>query len=175
MLTAKDVMSRRVITIGPETKAVEAARLFARVGISGAPVVGPRRKLLGVVSETDLVRWHEQELTGDVPPFYREGERSASTRPVAPRDVTAADVMTPAVLSAREDTPIAELARFMLVNRIHRVVITERGVLRGLVTTMDLLRVLAAPPSGEALRPRRPAGRRFAPRRRGRPSASRRK
>jgi CBS domain-containing protein len=165
MLRAKDVMRARVITVGPETTIEEATRLFEDMGISGAPVVGTGRRLLGVVSRTDLLRRHQQEATSTVPAFYRDGEGVSLVRDGgSPGRASVAEVMTPAVLSAREDTPVDELARVMIARRIHRVVITRDDELRGIVTTMDLLGLLAA---------REPSARRAAARpargRRGRP------
>ena len=151
MTNAKDLMRTRVVTVGPDTTLDEAARLFEKHGISGAPVVGPRRKLLGVVSQTDLLRRHQQEAANEVPAFYSDGETLGLVRPVDSASFARVEeVMTPAVLSAEEDTPVAALAAFMLARRIHRVVITRDGALRGLVTTMDLLRLLAAPAAAPA-------------------------
>ena len=53
-------------------------------------------------------------------------------------------IMTPGAISFEEDTPVAALARAMMERHIHRVLITRRGRLAGIVTTMDMLRVAAA-------------------------------
>jgi CBS domain-containing protein len=180
-MRAKDIMCRRVVTVTPDTTILDAVRLFERRGISGAPVVGPRRRLLGVVSQKDLLRRHREQETGEVPAFYREGDRVAFTTVTeAPGRARVAEVMTPAALCAREDAPVEQLARFMLARRVHRVVIVERGAVRGIVTTTDMLKVIAGKGFGgiheshaasSAASSRRGAGR--AGRRAGRRSGSR--
>lgn len=166
MIRARDVMKARVLTLGPDTTVEEATRLFEDAGISGAPVVGPGRSLLGVVSRADLLRRHQEAASGRVPPFYRDGTTIvvATDRP-APGKAPVSEVMTPAVLTAREDTPLEDLAAFMVRHRIHRVIVTRDGRLRGIVTTMDVLRVVAAGagwPGGRGRASRRPSSRRRA-------------
>lgn len=175
MIKAKDVMTTRVVTLVPDATIGEASRLFEQAGISGAPVVGPGRKLLGVLSRTDIVRHHDQARRGEVPAFYQEGGAVLFTTPVAsPGDTRVAEVMTPAVLTALEDTPVEELARFMVGKRIHRVVIVRDGVLRGIVTAMDLLALLSWPRRAASVESGRRSSGPPLPRRRGRRPAARR-
>lgn len=117
-MLAKDIMRRRVITVTPRMTLEETARLLTTRGISGAPVVGPRGEVVGVISLKDLV-WFENEPA-------RRVEQA----------------MTPWSVSFEEDTPIEEIARQMLAKRIHRVVVTRGGELCGIVTSMDMLRAL---------------------------------
>lgn len=160
MISAKDIMRDRVVTLGPDMTLKEAAELFERAGISGAPVVGPGRKLLGVLSQTDLTRREREQEQNRVPAFYREGGLLRMARPLDSALLTrVSEVMTPAVLAADEGTPVRALAAIMVARRVHRVVIVRDGALRGIVTTMDILRVVAAggtsrPASGPAPRPR---------------------
>ena len=118
-MKAKDIMHKRVLTVHPETGLAEFARLLTEHGVSGAPVVGPAGDLIGVVSQTDLVR---REYAG----------------------ATVASVMTPWTVSFEEDTDLKELARQMLAKKIHRVAITREGRLCGIITSMDMLRALLA-------------------------------
>lgn len=144
MLRAKDVMRTKVVSVGPQATLAETARLFAARRISGAPVLGPRRKLLGVVSQTDLLRRHRQEDEGEVPAFYKDGECVKISRGLdSAGEASVAEVMTPAALCAQEETPVDQLASFMLARRVHRVLFTRKGALRGIVTSMDLLRIVA--------------------------------
>lgn len=116
-MLAKDIMHKRVISVGPSMTLKELAKLLSDRGITGAPVVSPDGKVLGVVSQTDLVR--------------EKGEV-----------VSVEQVMTPWAVSFEEDTPVRELARQMVAKHIHRIIITKDGELCGIVTSMDLLRVL---------------------------------
>ena len=56
--------------------------------------------------------------------------------------LTAKDIMTPAAFMTEEDTPVGEIARFMLKRRVHRIIVTRKGTLAGMITPMDLLRAL---------------------------------
>ncbi len=117
-MLAKDIMRKRVVTVTPRMTLKETAKLLAKHGISGAPVVGPQGKVIGVISQTDLV-WIENE------PLRRVEQ-----------------AMTPWGVSFEEDTPVKEIARQMLAKRIHRVIITRDGELCGIVTSMDMLHAL---------------------------------
>lgn len=130
-MLARDIMRSDVLTLRPETTLREAAVFLVRHRISGAPVVGPGRRLIGLISSTDLMR------NGQEAP---EAEVGA--------------VMTPAAYCAKEETPVAELARFMLAKRVHRVVIVRRGRLKGIVTSMDMLRALLKTSKGRRTSPR---------------------
>lgn len=120
-MTARDVMRRRVYTVGPDTPLTEVACILYRKGISGMPVVSREANVLGVVSRTDLLRHDTAHEPG----------------------CTAADVMTPWAVSVEEDAPLAELAAQMVRKRIHRILITREGRLVGIVTSLDLLRAYA--------------------------------
>ncbi|MDE1976302.1 MAG: CBS domain-containing protein [Elusimicrobia bacterium] len=144
MIRAKDVMSRRVVAARPEMTVGQVADLLVRRRISGVPVVDKKRRPVGVISLTDLVRRSRAPEKEKIPAFYREDGRVVVAPAVqSESEVPAGQVMTPAVLSADEKTPVAKLARFMLRWRIHRVMITAKGRLAGIITSFDLLRVVA--------------------------------
>lgn len=140
-LRAKDIMHREMITVPQDIDIWELARLFTQRGISGAPVVDAGGELLGVVSKTDIVR-HLGELAlspSDSQDFYVQQE---SDEPPAAGPATARTLMSRDVIHADEETPLSELSRMMLSRRIHRIIITQGRKIRGIVTTMDLLKVL---------------------------------
>ncbi|MBI5247624.1 MAG: CBS domain-containing protein [Elusimicrobia bacterium] len=116
-MKARDIMHKRVISVRPETTLDELARLLTENGVSGVPVIGPEGDLIGLVSQTDLVR---QPHEGD----------------------TAAAVMTPWTVSLEEDADIKDVARQMLSKQIHRLVITREGRMCGIITSLDLVRAL---------------------------------
>lgn len=140
-LLAKDIMRGEVVSVPPETDVWDLARLFSTKGITGAPVVDKAGKLLGVVSQTDIIR-HLKEVAKSADwlfDFYAEPEPDAG-RPRGP-SLTAGDLMTKDVITAEEDATVAELAHVMLSKRVHRLIITRGGRISGIVTTMDLLKV----------------------------------
>ncbi len=158
VMQAKDIMRRNPVTVSEGMTVRELARVFVERRISGAPVVDREGRLRGVISQTDLVRRdREMRPASELPAFYQPAEKvvDASGYQVEDPDYARVrDIMTPAVLAAEEETPIEEVARMMLRKRIHRIIITRRGRLVGIVTTMDMLRALLARAG------RRPAARR---------------
>lgn len=137
--TAKSVMQKKVITVKANLLAGELARLFEAKRISGAPVVDSAGRLIGVVSKSDLVR-HECEGAD----IYRDSDEPLPKgfHVENPDRTTVADIMTPTVIEATEDAPASQLARLMRKRHIHRVFITRDKRLCGIVTTLDLLKLL---------------------------------
>lgn len=144
-MTAKDIMRRRVWSASPEMTLQELAQMLTDRRISGAPVVDPSGRLVGVVSQTDFVRFRREHGGDEAPAFFREPDRDLphGYHVERPEDTRVAEIMTPVVISASEDATLSALARLMIRRRIHRVVITRGDRLLGLVTSTDLLRVCA--------------------------------
>lgn len=164
-LRVAELMTRDVVTIGPEASASELARELSAHGISGVPVVDEADRVLGVASASDLLRMallHDEVGVGD-PALYEptaEGADPGSAAYFAGGDAevmrvlsatpatllgtyTVEDVMTPATFSIAPDATVRELARFLARGRIHRVLVLEEGRLAGLVTASDVVRAVA--------------------------------
>lgn len=156
-MRAKDIMQTRVTQIGPDDPLVNVHRLFCDEEISGAPVVSETGELLGVVTIRDLLRDHRDGI--DAPDrdleYYRDDHAPDRPRRRSTNDelfdrlttTTAADVMSPEVLSVEPDAEISEITRLILENRIHRVLVverTERGTaLCGIISVFDLVQTLS--------------------------------
>ncbi|MGE0494066.1 MAG: CBS domain-containing protein [Vulcanimicrobiota bacterium] len=134
-MTIASIMARQVMTVPPGLPIEQLGPLFTRHHVSGFPVVGAGGELLGLVSQADLV----SRLPGDPRAFYRSLFLEPSDPPEVGCELVVADIMTPYVFYATEDSSLAEVLDLMLENGIHRVVVTKDGKLTGLVTTMDLL------------------------------------
>ena len=141
-MQAKDLMTCDVLTVGPMTEIAAAAKLFAEHRISGAPVVDGRGRLLGAISQSDLTRFQGLKPV--------EGwETVEAQREKAP----VASVMTSPAVTCEEETSAEALAELMRLRHIHRVFVTRDGLLRGVVSTLDLLRAIPCEerrPKGEA-------------------------
>jgi CBS domain-containing protein len=156
---AKDIMHPNVVTVTGTMDLREAAKIFVEKGISGAPVVDELGNLLGVISQSDLVESElatERELTVEAP-FYRR-PYDDTLHPSCGFQIeklpthTVKDVMTPFLITIEEDTPIREVAGRMTKFGIHRlIVVDEDQQIRGIVTSMDVLRWVAAT-AGESRR-----------------------
>jgi CBS domain-containing protein len=128
---ACDLMQRDVITVSPETPILDVHRLFVEEEIHGAPVVDDAGKVRGVLSALDLLRIVREELEPAAPEDRVE-------------DATAADAMTKELVTVKPTAPVEEVARTMLAHHVHRVlVVDEDRELEGVITSFDLLRVLA--------------------------------
>lgn len=144
MLTAADVMTREVVSVGPDTPVRAIAELLFTRRISGVPVLEDGR-LIGVVSEGDLIghaaatgeqrrSWWLSALMND----------SASARDYAKtHGRTARDVMTSAVITIGEAATLAEIAKTLERHRIKRVPVLREGKLVGIVSRGNLLQALA--------------------------------
>jgi len=120
----KDYMARRLVMLKPETSAVEAMRTFLQHGISGAPVVGEKGELMGVLSEVDLMQVVMQDS------YYDENAGIVS-------DFMKFPVET---VDANEDI-YSLAARFILEGR-RRYPVLENGHLVGQISRRDILRAV---------------------------------
>lgn len=144
-MNVEDVMSREVITVGPEASIHTAAQLMVDHGVSGLPVLDQDGRLVGVISEGDLIVrqkprawpkwWHL---------FFRDGERLAREYLKA-MGITVAEVMTASVICVRPDAPLGSAAALLDEHRIGRLpVVAADGSLVGIVSRGDLIKALAA-------------------------------
>lgn len=144
---AKDVMHRRVFCVRQDMLVGELARIFDDKHISGAPVVDGSRRVVGVVSKTDLVHFQRsndgKRASLDYYQFPEAEGLPKGFHVETPDRSRVRDIMTPHVVSAEDSTPVSRLAGTMLGKKIHRILITRGGRLKGIVTAMDLLKVFA--------------------------------
>ena len=152
-LTAKDIMNASVITVHEDMTVHELAAFFAENLISGAPVVDQEGKLTGVVSLMDIVRSdaHRVDLVKDGTDghYYLDGwedhldkEEIENFHVVVEDGMTVQEIMTPRIFQVSEDTPIVEMADLMIGGRIHRLIVTKKNHVVGIVTTLDMLKVI---------------------------------
>lgn len=146
-MKARDLMTPDVVTVAPNTPVMGVARLLAERHISGVAVTDADRKLLGVVSEGDLIK--QVSGRGDESPgFFKSlfaDPAKMAEQYVKSHGRTAADIMTPDPVTVSEDTPAGEIAELLDKQHIRRVFVTRDGRLVGVVTRADLLRALVSP------------------------------
>ena len=156
-MRAVEVMTTKVITVGENASVAEVARLLAERGISAVPVVDKDHKVIGMVSEGDLL--HRTE-TGTEKCRSWWLEMMASTNQLAgdyikSHSANVKDVMTRDVISVSDTTPLADIAILLEANRIKRVPVVRDGKLVGIVSRANLVRALAMtvnePPSSVEL------------------------
>lgn len=146
--TVTDFMSRDVITVNPETAIKEVIQILADRHLGGLPVVDKAGKLVGVISETDLL-WQESGVTP--PPYITLLDSIIYLKNPATyeRDLhkalgqTAAEVMTNKPITIAPDKPLSEAARIMHDRRIHRLFVVEGDTVLGVITVGDIIRAMA--------------------------------
>lgn len=147
-MKAKDIMRKSVITVKSYLTVQELAKVLTEHCISGAPVVDQSGKVIGVVSQTDLVSARSGQSSG-IPLFHAaedEPTTAVGMHYEAMDGTRVEEIMTPGGISYDEETPVAELARAMTERHIHRVLVTRKGRLVGIVTTMDMIKALLPRP-----------------------------
>lgn len=145
-MRAKDVMSANVVTVGPEADVRAVARLLVEHGISGVPVVEQGGRLVGIVSEGDLMRRAEAG-TERRSSWWLEllaGPEETARRYVKSHGRTARDVMTREVVTVAEDASLEQIATLLERHRIKRVPVIRDGRIVGIVSRANLLHGLVA-------------------------------
>ena len=115
-MNAKDIMTRDIITVSPTMTIKSLAMTLIKNQISGAPVAGKNGKIVGVVSEADIVA--------------KKG-----------KDVKA--IMTKKIISVAEDTAVEEIARLMTTQKIKRVPVMRGDQVVGIVSRADIVSAIA--------------------------------
>lgn len=141
-MQAQDVMTTWVSTIGANATVREAAKLMAERKVSALPVLDEEDRMIGIVSEGDLVRRAElgTETSGSWWLVALAKDGAADYRKTHGRTVN--DVMTSSVVSVARTTPLREVAQLMEKHRIKRVPVLDAGRLVGIVSRADLVRSL---------------------------------
>jgi len=138
-----DVMTTEVVAVVPGTPYVDVVRALEGWRISGLPVVDGDRRVIGVVSESDLL--HKQELRGQRHRPVVEGRPTRLARAKAAGD-TAGELMTAPAITVRPTDTLVSAAWVLARHRIKRApVVTGDGELVGIVARRDLLRVYLRP------------------------------
>ena len=155
---AADVMTRDVVTLSPQMTVEAAAERLMQRGISGAPVVDDRGRLVGVLSESDILRRLKliaEETLGkryltsrvhslDLLAFL--GEREHAAVEAVYRQLRASkvgDVMTHHVQSVKPTDSLENVAAAMIEHDVNRLPVVDAGRVVGIITRADLARVLA--------------------------------
>ncbi|MEM5367062.1 CBS domain-containing protein [Paraburkholderia azotifigens] len=144
---ARDVMTTSVIFATPEMSVLEVARLLVEHSVSAVPVTTADGKLIGIVSEGDLVHRGEIGTGGRRRSWWLEflaSSRELAGEYVKEHAQTVKDLMTVDVVTVNEDTPLSEVASLLERHRIKRVPVLEGGKVTGLVSRADLVRALAS-------------------------------
>lgn len=143
--TVRDYMTTDVVCLQPEDGFKEIVRTLAERGVSGAPVVDGSGRVVGVVSEADVLHKEEFKTAAEEPRRYFASRRGHAARDKAAGD-TAAELMSSPAVTVSADTPVAQAARIMAERGVKRLPVVEAdGTLAGIFSRADLLGVFLTP------------------------------
>ena len=153
-MRAKDIMKKNVITINDGDPVVKALGLMKKHNISGLPVLDKGNKLVGIVTDGDILRALDVPRPDDnivsPPPFdileavikAKMEEWDVERSLEAWKSGRIKDIMSKPVITASPDTAVEDLVDMMLNHNINRIPIVDNEKLVGIVTRFDLIRVL---------------------------------
>jgi CBS domain-containing protein len=150
-MLVRDLMTTGVTSVSPDTSVGAIIHLLAERGVSGVPVTDAGGGLLGMVTETDLLRrlaFDDEPRHGWLRSLFDDRDRAAD-RYTRARGATARDVMTAELLTVAEDTTAEHAAHLLEEHKVRRLPVLRGGRLLGIVTRSDLLRALLAPSAGQ--------------------------
>jgi CBS domain-containing protein len=148
-LRMADVMTRNPVCATPGMTVRQLATIFAERHISGAPVVGPDGRLVGIVSRTDLFRRVTHGATGDTAGATSSflfdllnDKVTPEQQPMPEQLLTIGDFMNERVITATEDELLGVVARRIAEAHVHRVIVIDGNRKPvGVVTALDFLKV----------------------------------
>jgi CBS-domain-containing membrane protein len=144
-MNASSIMVSDVITVKPDDTVQDVAGILLVNRISAVPVVDDSGKIVGIVSEGDLLRRSENRTEHERPWWLKllMGRELLAAEFIKEYGRKVADVMTREVISAVPDTPVADIATLLERHRIKRVPIVQNGKIVGIVSRANLIQGLA--------------------------------
>ena len=147
MIKAKDIMTRDVVTVTPDTDILQAAKRLLENHFNGLPVVDDEGKLLGILCQDDLIVQQKQVplpsvftlLDGMIPLFSGKQMEKEVEKMVA---MKVSQAMTPNPRTVDPETAIEDIATIMVRKNIHTLPVLEEGKLVGVIGKEDVLRTL---------------------------------
>jgi CBS domain-containing protein len=143
-MISADIMSRCVITVSRDAPLTQAIRLMIDRRVSGLPVTDAAGRLVGILTEGDLLRrveiGTEGQVSGWFAKFFALGRVAGHYVQTHGRHVS--EVMTPTVISVEERTPLSDIVALMRRHRIKRLPVVRDGVAVGIVSRADLVRII---------------------------------
>ena len=149
MLTARDIMSKEVVSVKIETSLKDLAHTFVETRFSNLPVLDDDGVLVGTISETDLV---EQQRPLHIPTvmtlfdwvFSFGNEKRFKEEVDRVTAATVGELYHKDPVTCSPDTTVRELAALMSQHKVHLLPVVEDGKMLGVVARLDLIRVMEA-------------------------------
>jgi len=148
MLKASDIMTTDVVTVQKDTTIEQLARVFLDRNITGVPVLGDEEKLLGMVTEHDLInqnrKLHIPTIIRLFDAYIPLGGTSSIEKEIKRMSATTVeDIFTTDIITITEDTPLDEIATIMSDRGVHHLPVVRDGRLIGVVDRHDVIKGIA--------------------------------
>jgi len=155
---ARDFMTRAVVTVSPEETLGEVTRKFLERDISGAPVLNHAGKLVGVITESDILRRLESIVEHEVGKKFLSSTTNSlglfvvvsELHPDVAREVfrqlqnsTVEEAVTPKVVFVKPEDTLEAVTMALIENDINRVPVVEDGKVVGIISRADITRAIA--------------------------------
>lgn len=147
MIKAREIMTREVITVSPETRITEAARLLLEKRISGLPVVDSEGGLKGIICQSDLIAQQKKiplpsffTLLDSFIPLHSYESLQKEVHKIAA--ITVEEAMTRDPVTVSPETGLEGVATLMVKKNIHTLPVVDQGKLVGIIGKEDVLRTL---------------------------------
>jgi CBS-domain-containing membrane protein len=144
MLKARDIMTKDVITVKPEATVEELARLLMEHKISGVPVVDNEKKIVGIVTENDLIRknkrFHIPTIIRLFDAYILLGSGKADEEIKKMAATTVGEICTEKVVSIEEETSLEDIATIMAEQHIHLLPVLSDKTVIGIIGKADVVR-----------------------------------
>jgi len=149
-LLAREIMTPSIKAVPQSWTMDRLARFLTDNEIAGSPVTDNNGDIIGIVTLKDITefRWNTSRSETEAQLTENEAREARRLRMViyegmGKLPVEVRDIMTPIVLSVDEDTPVREIAKTMMAEHLHRIFVTLGGKITGIITTYDLLKIIA--------------------------------
>ena len=148
--TVREVMKPHVVTVVPEMTVLELVETFQEEHIRGAPVLGRSGKVIGMVSESDVLRHAlgaapEHGTPSEPPPSWTADGGAATATLARAATLLVGEIMGPVGATFAPGDELQALSRFFAADGVQRVAVIENDILLGIVTPADVLRGLVSP------------------------------
>ncbi|MGC9194280.1 MAG: CBS domain-containing protein [Syntrophobacteraceae bacterium] len=153
MIKAKDIMTRDVVSVTPETDVTEVAQLLLEKHFNGVLVIDPNGELVGIICQSDLIAEQKKlplpsvfTILDSFIPIHSPGKTAREFHKIAA--IKAYEAMTPHPVSIGPEAGIDEVAEIMVNRGFHTLPVVEGGKLVGIIGKSDVLRTLVPSATG---------------------------
>lgn len=148
MISAKDIMTKEVITVTPDLAVEKLAEIFWENRISGAPVVDDNGTVIAIVTENDLIDQNKKvhiptmiSILDSVIMLEKADKMEKEIRKMT--GTTVKDICSDTLVTVESETLLDEVATIMAEKQVHTLPVLDEGILAGVIGKSDIIRTMA--------------------------------